>query len=273
MSLFCTGYSCNDCPNPSRDRDGKFAGGGGGHTLPGGPRLETRDSGLDSDSGTDSGLDSCTFCLQVVILQVRLDSRGYPSAVHHSMITPIRLFSSRHARSWALELLCVTAAADKATLRQAYYKQALKCHPDSPNAEKKDPVRFNQLAQAYALLTGRSSDISCTESASTRDQNPGGVRYTKEEIWSLHFFGRIKDELEVDRHLINEVIEASALQQGGLDRGGMWELARSLGSHHTYAEISGDNAAEVPKISDGIPAPARRKFRSNKKESQPEKVS
>ncbi|KAI8050291.1 DnaJ domain-containing protein [Syncephalis plumigaleata] len=50
------------------------------------------------------------------------------------------------------QVLGVPPTADAETIRRAYQKKALECHPDRNNQSRASTVRFQQLADAYYVL-------------------------------------------------------------------------------------------------------------------------
>lgn len=107
-------------------------------------------------------------------------------------------------------------------LRHAYYTFAKECHPDSAESAKKDATRFNRLAEAYALLSGKQKQYS---SANT-DYKPKGI--TSHDLWARLFFGDTAQAVIMDQATLRDIHAAAELVQGGVDRGGMWALVRGM---------------------------------------------
>lgn len=150
----------------------------------------------------------------------------------------------------ALLGISVTAAGANShrELRDAYYQLAKKCHPDSAAEGFQDPKRFNELAEAYALLRDHLDFVSSEPSATTdkNDEsesiwvsNYTGKKTTNSDVWSRLFFGSVVEEIGIDKLTLNEVMEAAEMSQGGPDKGGMWDLVHNMSRN--YQLVDGNN--------------------------------
>lgn len=112
---------------------------------------------------------------------------------------------------------------DQTDLRRRYYVLAKQCHPDSAAPALADPARFNMLAEAYALLSGRP-----TAQQEQPPQSRNSSKSSSGSMWAMLFYGNVAHEVTIDQQTLEELQRAAALKQGGVDRGGMWELARNM---------------------------------------------
>uniref|UniRef100_A0A7S3A8M4 J domain-containing protein n=1 Tax=Rhodosorus marinus TaxID=101924 RepID=A0A7S3A8M4_9RHOD len=70
-------------------------------------------------------------------------------------------------------LLGVKVGASERELRQAFLKQALKCHPDQPTG---CPKQFRELHEAYQTLKGSHSDVA--DNARNQRYQSRGIFYS-----------------------------------------------------------------------------------------------
>ena len=150
-----------------------------------------------------------------------------------------------------------TGKLDPVELKRAYYMRAKQCHPDSAAEGKQDPVLFNRLAEAYALLKeciepGRmETPAAPTDSSSSSSYNSD---VHARQLWAKLFYGSIADEMHVDSSVLAGLRAAAELSAGGLDRGGMWQLARDMERNLRASSVSGVQAANVNAYVDVGPA-------------------
>ena len=169
----------------------------------------------------------------------------------------------RRNLSWALETLGVKATTNIKTVRNIYYTEAKKCHPDASSCLSSDPLRFSNLAEAYSIICERNE-----QTLSTKIKSQEVLNYNS-HVWARLFYGTIEREVSVDADIIEALCEASKLSAGGLDKEGLWELATtinanvsSLGSGPQESSISvvkddGDPTMGFPI--DQSPKPASRR--------------
>jgi DnaJ-class molecular chaperone len=175
---------------------------------------------------------------------------------------------------------------DQKELRNRYYALAKQCHPDSAEVANKDAEKFNALAEAYALLSGRAKQLhECVTAATEQrpEHRPTGSQHqhSAHTIWSALFFGTVLHEVQLDAQSLEEILAASALEQGGLDKGGMWELVRNMKMSHEHHcrdtdapssqavsaflhSSSNSSSSNSSSSNPHTPTPARRKSRKKK---------
>lgn len=128
----------------------------------------------------------------------------------------------------AKDLLGLTSVSisdiNQKELRYLYYRLAKSCHPDSAEPALKDPVRFNELAEAYALLSGRTAQsLSKPLYHHTRSAN-----ISSQSLWARLFYGSVQNDVMLSQSTLDEIQEAASLHQGGVDKEGLWELVREM---------------------------------------------
>jgi hypothetical protein len=121
----------------------------------------------------------------------------------------------------------VDADVQRRAVRDAYYRLAKQCHPDSAAEGRADPTRFRALSEAYDLLRGAaraSGDGVGVGSDAGQVQSTSRSRH----LWAKLFFGSVEDEMLAERGVVEGLLAAAKLSAGGLDKGGMWALAAQM---------------------------------------------
>ena len=151
------------------------------------------------------------------------------------------LSSSRSARRLAaLELLGCDASSGRDDVRDAFYELAKKHHPDrNPDGLE----YFKKLVVAF-------EDARSGADAAAADDDDE-FEMTGAAADPLAVFLRVEAERAAE--LRRELTAANALSAGGLDKGGMWELARQVAE-----TLPPGDDAEAPRA---LPAGRRRRRR------------
>jgi len=152
------------------------------------------------------------------------------------------LSSSRSARRLAaLELLGCDASSGRDDVRDAFYELAKKHHPD------RNPDGLEYFKKLVAAFEDARSGADAAAAAAEDDE----FEMTGAAADPLAVFLRVEAERAAE--LRRELTAANALSAGGLDKGGMWELARQVAE-----TLPPGDDAEAPRA---LPAGRRRRRR------------
>ena len=124
------------------------------------------------------------------------------------------------------DILGIPKSSSYQNVKQKFVELALKYHPDvSENRDDdKDVEEFIRLREAFEAIQENSD-------GSARLTKDGDLSMSDEEFhaWFYEETGHHDVMFKMDLRTRKEVIEAATEQsQGGLDRGGMWEMARNM---------------------------------------------
>ena len=138
------------------------------------------------------------------------------------------------------KILGVSNSATYTEVKQRFLELALKHHPDHStthstsedenNSSERSVVDFIRFRQAFESL---KEDMDGTASQVEK----GAPSWTDEEFkaWYYEETGHADLEFRMDIKTRKEVIDVYNQQvQGGLDRGGMWEMARRMAEEETF---------------------------------------
>jgi hypothetical protein len=124
----------------------------------------------------------------------------------------------------SFDILGVPKTSTYDAVKRKFVELALKYHPDTSDIENGDAEEFIRLRQAFETIREQ-------EDGSASLMENGERVWTDEEFqsWFYEETGHQDIMFRMDMSTRREVIEiAESQSQGGLDRGGMWEMARAM---------------------------------------------
>jgi DnaJ-class molecular chaperone len=131
-------------------------------------------------------------------------------------------------------------------VKRKFVELALKCHPDTSGIDNGDAEEFIRLRRAFETIREQ-------EDGTASLMENGERVWTDEEFqsWFYEETGHQDIMFRMDMSTRREVIEiAESQSQGGLDRGGMWEMARAMADQEKSLKKSTHSGPPV-----GIKAP------------------
>eukprot|EP00934_Nitzschia_sp_Nitz4_P001280 Nitzschia sp. Nitz4//scaffold322_size40381//18114//18731//NITZ4_007562-RA/size40381-processed-gene-0.22-mRNA-1//-1//CDS//3329547833//1280//frame0 len=146
-------------------------------------------------------------------------------------------------------------------VKKHFLQLALKHHPDLSGDEEGDVEMFIRIRQAFEQI--RETD--CGGAAVSGEESY--MSDQEFEVWFHEETGHQDVLFRMDITTRREVIDiANSQSQGGLDRGGMWEMARSMAEqqknfHKQKAGVKGTIAID----GESSPAPTSRRRRRSRK--------
>lgn len=162
------------------------------------------------------------------------------------------------------EILGIPRASSYQEVKRRFVELALKHHPDlSSSSEEGDSTEFVRVRQAFEMIRE-------TEDGSARLSCEGeGTGWSDEEFqaWFHEETGHQDVLFRMDIATRKEVIDiANSQSQGGLDRGGMWEMARSMAEQQeSLRKKKGDFKGTIGIASDEQEKPAASPRRRRRK--------
>ena len=72
------------------------------------------------------------------------------------------------------DILGVSPSADEATIKKAYRKKAMECHPDRHGGDKQKEAEFKKLNEAYATLSDPQKRAHYDRFGTTDNMGGGG---------------------------------------------------------------------------------------------------
>jgi len=145
----------------------------------------------------------------------------------HSHFRALSQLSSRgHDSSCPFEILGVRKSSSYENVKKAFLKLALLSHPDVPSGRKEDFVRYHS---AFKLISEGLDGVAVSRK-SKDDQEGTGMSDENFHQWFHYETGLpLSKDLVLDSNLLKEVAQVTEnMAQGGLDKGGMWQLAASI---------------------------------------------
>jgi hypothetical protein len=128
------------------------------------------------------------------------------------------------------EILGIPKTATYQQVKRRFVELALQHHPDTKendNRNEKSSEEFIRLRQAFEAVKEDQNGM-----ASTRDELDEESLWSSDEEFHAWFYEETRHAdllFRMDLMTRKEVIEVGEnLAQGGLDRGGMWEMARRM---------------------------------------------
>ena len=124
----------------------------------------------------------------------------------------------------SFDILGVPKTSTYDAVKRKFVELALKYHPDTSDIENRDAEEFIRLRQAFETIREQ-------EDGSASLMENGERVWTDEEFqsWFYEETGHQDIMFRMDMSTRREVIDlAESQSQGGLDRGGMWEMARAM---------------------------------------------
>mmetsp|Transcript_12829 Transcript_12829/g.29983 ORF Transcript_12829/g.29983 Transcript_12829/m.29983 type:complete len:228 (+) Transcript_12829:172-855(+) len=148
------------------------------------------------------------------------------------------------------EILGVSKSATYAEVKQRFLELALKHHPDHANdsEDSKNNMKSNDFIRFRQAFERLKEDLD----GSTTVEEKGTPLWTDEEFraWYYEETGQKDLQFRMDMKTRKEVIDTYNQQaQGGLDRGGMWEMARRMAEEDAFLK---ENKNKI-KRSIGLP--------------------
>jgi len=133
--------------------------------------------------------------------------------------------------SCPFETLGLSQSSNYKDVKRAFLKLALESHPDVSSGRKQDFLRYHA---AFKSIPEDVDSVAITCQTDDADMGDSSTVMSEEEFahWfhteTGHHVPYGKDFL-LDSKLVREVAEATeGMSQGGLDKGGMWELASTM---------------------------------------------
>jgi DnaJ-class molecular chaperone len=191
-----------------------------------------------------------------------------PPLARSSILQPLNLgirrsFGSKYPKvneNNPFDILGIPKASSYQEVKRRFVELALKHHPDLSD-EQGDSTEFVRVRQAFEMI--RETEDGRAKLSSAGD----GSGWSDEEFqaWFFEETGHQDLLFRMDRATRKEVVEvANSQSQGGLDRGGMWEMARSMAEQEeSLRKKKGDFRGTIGIDSDekGKPAASPRRRR------------
>jgi len=170
--------------------------------------------------------------------------------------------SSSHTSKCPFTVLGVSKTPMYSEVKQAFIKLALEYHPDtaastgeSSSSQKKSTTEiFFKIRHAFESIRSDDQGNAILVEENIRDlqeqNSSGSSRWTDEEMtaWFQQETGR-KLSFYMDEITRQEVIHISkTMSRGGLDRGGMWEMAASLEREERFRKENGKGDPSNKKV-------------------------
>lgn len=146
------------------------------------------------------------------------------------------------------EVLGIPKASTYQEVKRRFVELALQHHPDLSGGDG-DTTEFIRLRQAFESIRETKDG-----SASLLEEGDGSSRWTDEEFqaWFYDETGHQDVLFRMDIATRKEVIDiANAQSQGGLDRGGMWEMARAMAENEKVLSKRKGETSGTIKIENG----------------------
>ena len=161
------------------------------------------------------------------------------------------------------EILGIPKASSYEVVKRRFVELALKHHPDVAETKNDDDTDDDRDIETFIRLRQAFETIRENEDGSSRlvgDSDEDGWSDEEFYAWFYEETGHRDVMFKMDIQTRKEVIDVikTDQSQGGLDKGGMWELARSMAQEEQYLRKSksakdgkpsfkGINAGQTPE--------------------------
>ena len=123
--------------------------------------------------------------------------------------------------SCPFHVLGIPRASPYSEVKAAFVKLALEHHPDTSTSKcPSSGDQFTRIRQAFESIQQVNGQTKVIE-------QPQQWSDESLRIWILHETGQ-NLSFQMNAETRRQVASAASLSQGGLDKGGMWELARTI---------------------------------------------
>lgn len=171
--------------------------------------------------------------------------------------TSKRHFSQIHSGDNPFEVLGIPKSATYAEAKQRFLELALKHHPDhaaTNDEEPSDQAKRNK-ADDFIRLRKAFESLKETMDGDISQVDEGESSWTDEEFnaWYYEETGHSDLMFRMDMKTRREVIDVvkNAQAQGGLDRGGIWEMARRMAEEEEILKENKNKIKRTVGLNDG----------------------
>jgi len=163
--------------------------------------------------------------------------------VRHMTFSKSRVASNKASSSGDInrepfDILGVPENTSYANVKSAFLRLALKHHPDMKTGSAKE---FTRIREAFEALREGPNGLCVLHSHHTDNST---APWTDESLYKwIHRETGQDLSFRMDSNTRRQVAKASTMSQGGLDKGGMWEMARMI----ALEEQQNPSPKELPK--------------------------
>lgn len=185
------------------------------------------------------------------------------SDIGESKRTSKRNFAQIHSGDNPFEVLGIPKSATYSEAKQRFLQLALKHHPDHAATKEGDEPSEqakSKMADDFIRLRKAFESLKETMDGDIAQVEEGESSWTDEEFnaWYYEETGHSDLMFRMDMKTRREVIDVvkNAQAQGGLDRGGIWEMARRMAEEEEILKENKNKIKRTVGLNDGGKSPA-----------------
>ena len=168
-----------------------------------------------------------------------------------------RTFAQIHSGDNPFEVLGIPKSATYSEAKQRFLQLALKYHPDHVATKGDEPSEQakNKMADDFIRLRKAFESLKETMDGDIAQIEEGESSWTDEEFnaWYYEETGHSDLMFRMDMKTRREVIDVvkNEQAQGGLDRGGIWEMARRMAEEEAILKENKNKIKRTVGLNDG----------------------